>query len=56
MFYEYTNKNLTNRFIWSFKQFAKVIILLKLKPNKNFQLNINYYKLNCVIIKNWYIF
>lgn len=48
----YIQINLTNSFIWPSKSPTDAFIFLVKRPNNNFCLNINYYGLNNLTIKN----
>ena len=52
---EYINKNLKKEFIRLLNLLAGSPVLFILKKNRKKRLYINYWKLNIIIIKNYYI-
>ena len=51
----YINTNLANGFICPSKSLAGAPILFDKKPDRNFRLCIDYWDLNNITIKNWYL-
>ena len=54
IFKTYIKTNLANSFIWALKFPAGASILFICKNNNSFYLCVNYWRLNNLIIKNWY--
>ena len=51
----YIKTNLANKFIRPFKFPARALILFDWKPDRSLHLCIDYWGLNNIIIKNWYL-